>query len=329
MRQVERRHREQGMKSGVRPTHSQTIRLAFSSPASSPSLSSHDMIYNRVVNEEESDEVIQGWRESAPYWEKNSETIHQMLAPITTSMMEEAGISSGHAVLDVAGGAGEPSLTIARTVEPTGRVVCTDVALEMVCIAARAAERRGLTNVDFAQCTAESLPFSMASFDIATSRLGAMFFANPLDGLREMMRVLRPRGRLTLAVWSAPDFNPFFRVVTRVMSRHLDSPPDDPLAPGAFRFAGQGEIAALLTEAGAKNVRDRIMDFQMAAAVTPEDFWTLRSEMSDTLRRKLALLTSDQLAQVRDEILEAAQGYFSAGVMRFPAQVFIATGEKR
>ena len=316
------------MKSGVRPAHNQTIRLAFSSPASRPSLSSHDMIYNRVVNEEESDEVIQGWRESAPYWEKNSETIHQMLAPITTSMMEEAGISSGHAVLDVAGGAGEPSLTIARTVEPTGRVVCTDVALEMVCIAARAAERRSLTNVNFAQCTAESLPFSIASFDIATSRLGAMFFANPLDGLREMMRVLRPRGRLTLAVWSAPDFNPFFRVVTQVMSRHLASPPEDPSAPGAFRFAGPGEIADLLAQAGAQRVRERTLDFHMAAAVRPEDFWTLRSEMSDTLRKKIAMLTSNQLARVREEILEATQEYFSEGVIRFPAQVFVATGDR-
>ena len=286
------------------------------------------MIYNRAVNEEESDEVIRAWRESAPYWEKNSEIIHQMLAPITTSMMEEAGISSGQSALDVAGGAGEPSLTIARAVEPTGQVVCTDVALEMVSIAARAAVRRGLTNVDFGQCAAESLPFPVASFDIVVSRLGAMFFANPLEGLREMMRVLRPRGRLALAVWSAPDFNPFFRVVTGVMSRHLDSPPEDPSAPGAFRFDGQGEIAGLLAKAGGRNVRERTLDFQLSAAVRHEDFWTLRSEMSDTLRRKLALLTPDQLTLVREEILEATEGYFSGGVMRFPAQVFVVTGER-
>ena len=280
------------------------------------------------MNNEASDQVIQAWRESAQYWEKHSEIIHQMLAPITSSMMEESGISSGHTVLDVAGGAGEPSLTIARTVGPTGHVMCTDVALEMVCIAARAAVRRELANVNFAQCAAESLPFPTASFDIAISRLGSMFFANPLEGLREMMRVLRPDGRVTLAVWRAPDFNPFFRVVTAAMARQIDSPPEDPSAPGAFRFARQGEIAGLLTEAGAQNVREVVLDFQMEAAVGPEDFWTLRSEMSDTLRRKLSLLTSDQLVQVREEILEAAQGYFSAGEMHFPAQVFIVTGDK-
>ena len=286
------------------------------------------MIYNRVVNEEESDKVIRAWRDSAPYWEKNSEIIHQMLAPITASMIEEAGISSGQSALDVAGGAGEPSLTIARVVEPAGHVVCTDVALEMVSVAARAAVRSGPTNVDFVQCAAESLPFPIASFDVVTSRLGAMFFANPLEGLREMMRVLRPRGRLALAVWTAPDFNPFFRVVTTVMSRHLDSPPEDPSAPGAFRFARQGELAGLLAKAGAQNVRELTLDFQISAAVTDEDFWTLRSEMSDTLRRKLILLTPDQLALVREEILEATQGYFSGGGMRFPAQVFVVTGER-
>jgi ubiquinone/menaquinone biosynthesis C-methylase UbiE len=286
------------------------------------------MVYNRAVNEEKSDQVIQAWRESAPYWEKNSEIIHQMLAPITTSMMEEAGISSGQSVLDVACGAGEPSLTIARAVDPGGHVVCTDVAPEMVCIAARAAARRGLTNVDFGQCAAESLPFPIASFDRVICRLGVMFLANPLDGVHEMLRVLRSRGTLTLAVWSAPDFNPFFRVVTQVMSRHLASPPEDPSAPGAFRFAGQGEIAGLLAQAGAQRVRERTLDFHMAAAVRPEDFWTLRSEMSDTLRKKIAMLTSNQLARVREEILEATQGYFSEGVIRFPAQVFVATGDR-
>ena len=286
------------------------------------------MVYNGAVNEDESEQVIQGWRESAPYWEKYSEIIHQMLAPITTSMMVMAGMSSGQSVLDVAGGAGEPSLTLAQAVDPGGNVVCSDVAPEMVCIAARAAARRGLTNVDFGQCAAELLPFRSAGFDRVTCRLGVMFFANPLEGLREMLRVLRPHGRLAVAVWSAPDFNPFFRVVTQVMSRHLDSAPEDPSAPGAFRFAGQGEVAALLAQAGAQHVRERTLDFHLEAAIKHEDFWTLRSEMSDTLRRKIGMLTSDQLTRIREEILEATRGYFSEGVMHFSAQVFVVTGER-
>jgi hypothetical protein len=143
-----------------------------------------------------------------------------------------------------------------------------------------------------------------------------------------MIRVLRPHGRLSLAVWSAPDFNPFFRVVTGVLSRHLDLPPEDPAAPGAFRFAGPGEIAGVLAQAGAQDVRERTLDFHIAAAVTHEDFWTIRTEMSDTLRRKVAMLTPDQLTHVREEILEATQGYFSGGAMSFPAQVFVVTGER-
>ena len=286
------------------------------------------VVYNRRVNKDDSDEVIRGWRESAQYWEKNSDIIHQMLAPITTSMMEEAGISSGHSVLDVAGGAGEPSLTIARAVDPGGRVTCTDVAPEMVDIAVRAAARRGLTNLDFGQCAAETLPFRDASFDRVVCRLGAMFFANPLAGLGEMLRVLRVGGTVTLAIWRAPDFNPFFRVVTQVMSRHLDSPPEDPSAPGAFRFAGQGEMAGLLAEAGAKQVRERILDFRMEAALRHEDFWTLRSEMSDTLRSKITLLSPEQLARVREEILEVTRQYCSGDTMTFPSQVFVVTGER-
>jgi 2-polyprenyl-3-methyl-5-hydroxy-6-metoxy-1,4-benzoquinol methylase len=78
------------------------------------------------MNTNQSDAVLREWRESAVYWKKHSGTIHTMLSPVTQALIEEAAIVAGQSVLDVAGGAGEPSLTIAEMVGPTGSVTCTD-----------------------------------------------------------------------------------------------------------------------------------------------------------------------------------------------------------
>src|SRR5919108_3036981 len=99
------------------------------------------------------DEILDVWRESAKYWTKHSHTIHQMFAPLTRALIERAGISKGQTVLDVSGGAGEPSRTIAETVGPQGSGTCTDGVAEMVEAARAEAQRRGLANMQFRQCT--------------------------------------------------------------------------------------------------------------------------------------------------------------------------------
>src|ERR1700741_621765 len=165
------------------------------------------------------DEALDGWRETAQYWTRYSDTIAKMFAPLTEAMIERAGIHEGQTVLDVAGGAGEPSLTIAQRVGPNGSVTCTDAIAEMVEAARSEAKRRGLKNVEFRQCTADSLPFADNSFDVLVSRLGVMFFADSVGAMREMLRVVKPGGSLTFAAWYKSDVNPFFYLVSKVVDQ--------------------------------------------------------------------------------------------------------------
>jgi ubiquinone/menaquinone biosynthesis C-methylase UbiE len=272
---------------------------------------------------------LQDWRESAFYWDKHSNTIRAMLSPLTRALIEEGGIVEGQSVLDVAGGPGEPSLTIAETVGPTGLVMCTDAVAEMVAAAESEAHRRRLKNVKFRQCTAESLPFGNNSFDTVVSRLGAMFFSDPLASLREMLRVTKPGGAVSLAVWYKSELNPFSYVVTEVISRYVATPPAEPDAPGAFRFAEPGKLARILTEAGATQVRERLFKFRIEARVSLEDFWAMRAELSETLREKLAKLTEEQVLRVGREVQDAVREFFPNNLMSFPAQMLIVTGKKR
>jgi ubiquinone/menaquinone biosynthesis C-methylase UbiE len=272
--------------------------------------------------------ILDEWRTTAPFWTKHSVTIRTMFAPLTEALIRDAGIAEGQTVLDVAGGSGDPSLKIAERVGSKGSVTYTDAVAEMVAAAESEAQRRGLTNITFRECLADALPFGSDTFDAVVCRLGVMFFPDPLAALREMLRVAKPGGSLALAVWHRNDLNPFVQIATDVMSRYVESPPAEPDAPNAFRFAEPGKLASILELAGAGEVHERVFRFQMVAPISASEYWQLRAETSDTLREKLLKLPVDQHLPVQQWVQEAASEYFPNGQMNFPAQMIIVTGRK-
>jgi len=273
------------------------------------------------------DSILQ-WQESAKYWAKHNDTIREMFMPLTRALIEDAGIVEGQSVLDVAGGPGEPSFTIAETVGPTGSVTCTDAVAEMVETAKSEAVKRGISNIEFRQCTADSLPFDDNSFGVAVCRLGAMFFPDALADLREILRVVKPGGALAFVVWGKSEFNPFTCVVTDVVDAHVETPAPDPNELGAFRFAELGKLAGILKQAGANDVRERVFKFDIAAPISPEEFWEMRSGTSATLRTKLATLSGEERQQIAAEVSRAVAEFFPNNQMRFPAQMIIVSGKK-
>ncbi len=273
-------------------------------------------------------EILREWKDSAVAWREHNATIRTMFTPLTKALIDDAEISTGHAVLDVAGGPGEPSLTIAEVVGPTGSVTCTDAVAEMVATAEAEATRRGLSNVQFRQCVADSLPFADNTFDASVSRLGAMFFPDPVVAVREMLRVTKPQGRVCFVVWGKSERNPFAYLVTDVVSRHVPMPPADEDAAGAFRFAEPGKLAGVLAEAGATDVRERELKFRIEAPISVAEFWEMRSETSGTLREKLATLPAEQAQRIGLEVQEAVREFFPEGHMSFPAEMLIVSAEK-
>ena len=272
--------------------------------------------------------VLNEWRETAKYWTKYSATIRTMFAPLTEALIEQAGIHEGQSVLDVAGGAGEPSLTIAEVVGSTGSVTCTDAVADMVEAAQTEAGRRGVDNIQFQVCSADSLPFPDNSFDTVVSRLGFMFFPDSLAAMRELLRVAKPGGSMAFAVWHKSDVNPFCYLVSRIMDQHVEQPATDPDAPNAFRFAEPGKLANVMTRAGLVDVVERVIKFDIAAPLSPLEFWTMRSQTSDTLRHKLAKLPADEQAEVTREVEQAVSEFFPDNQMKFPAQMIIVSGKK-
>jgi ubiquinone/menaquinone biosynthesis C-methylase UbiE len=280
------------------------------------------------MNPEEQNKALDAWQISAPYWEKYRVLIAQMFAPLTSGLVEEARIRIGQKVLDIGGGSGEPSFAISGIVGPTGSVMYTDPVAGMVETAQAEAGRRALTNIHFRQCSADDLPFADRTFDLAVSRLSAMFFSDPITGVREALRVILGDGYVSFVVWGPKEANPFFSTVTDVIDRFVELPRQDPDAPDAFRFAVPGKLAGILENAGAENVIERQLNFQIEAAIAFEQFWQLRTEMSETLREKMAGLTPAQLPTIKQAAADAAQRYFVSGKMSFPAEALIVSGRK-
>jgi SAM-dependent methyltransferase len=274
-------------------------------------------------------EVITKWTESAHYWEKHRDIIRDMFAPVTQALIIDAAITGHAVILDVAMGPGEPALSIAHLIGSEGKVVGTDPVPEMVEAARREANRRGLHNASFAVAFPESLPFPPNSFDAVVSRFGVMFFASPVGSFREWLRVLKPGGRIAIAVWHFAERNPYHYVVAQVVGRYVDSPPPAPDSPDAFRFASPGKLQAVLLEAGVAAISERLLRFSIQASISVEDFWTLRSETSEKLRTKLAMLSEQQIAALKSEVTDALTAYASDRGVSFPAEVLIVSGRKQ
>lgn len=280
-----------------------------------------------MTNASANDSLLK-WYESAPYWAEYRATIRQMFAPVTRALIDDAEIVHGNFVLDVAGGPGEPSLTIAETVAPSGRVVCTDPVGMMVAAARDEASRRGIKNIEFSQCTAESLPFKSIWFDAIVCRLGAMFFVDPVAAVQEMLRVGKMGAAVSLVVWHKSELNPFCHLVSEIMSEYVQASPAQETAPGAFRFAEPGTLAAIVREAGAVDVREQVVEFRIEAPISPEQFWELRSQISETLRDKLKGLSAEHQNEIREKVINSVSEFFPHGQMSFPAQMILVTGRK-
>ena len=141
-----------------------------------------------------------------------------------------------------------------------------------------------------------------------------------------MLRVLKASGRMAMAVWHYAERNPFHSTVSQIVEKYADSPAAIPDAPDAFRFAEPGKLLSILQKAGATAASERLLQFTIRASIPVEDFWTLRSEMSEKLRSKLARLPETRLAELQREVVEAIREYESEGAIRFPAEVLIVSG---
>lgn len=263
------------------------------------------------------------WSAAASAWERNDAWLEEHLGVLSRKLCDDAKISAGQQVLDLACGAGEPSSIAAARVGPTGRVVATDLSPDMVAATRRKHQRLGFDHVEVREMDAENIAFPDGTFDVVTCRFGLMFCPDPARAAAEILRVLKPGGKLSAAVWDEPARNPFFTAVGQVIAKYVPAPPPDPKAPGVFRLAPPGELAGILKGAGFKDVRVEPMPLTFSYR-SPEAYWELQSQLAAPLRAAVATLPPDKLAELREAVLGVARANVVDGLVRFKGTPLVA-----
>ncbi len=191
------------------------------------------------------------WDTAAEGWNAHAADIRHWLHKPTDAMCRMAGVQAGSRVLDVASGSGDQTLTVAQQVGVRGHVLATDLSPAILALAHENAIRAGFTQVETQVADGEDLGVPEATFDAAVCRLGLMFFPDPLRGLREIHRALRPGGGVCTMVFSAPEKNPCLTILMSTALKHAGLPARDPFAAGGLLSLGQpGRIDALFRSAG-------------------------------------------------------------------------------
>jgi enediyne biosynthesis protein CalE5 len=265
------------------------------------------------------------WNSVAGGWGVWLEWTRRNFAPLTDWFRTAAAWAPGARVLDVACGSGYPALDAALAVAPSGRVVGTDLAAEMVAVASHEAATLAADNAEFLAMDAEALQFADGAFDAVTNAYGLMFSPTPAHALREAHRVLVPGGRIGAAVWDQPARSPFFTVIRGAIAHVVPFP--DPKAddPHPFRLASVDAVTSLLCDAGFTDVRvDHLsMTFDLASA---DEYLQLFNDVS--FKSRMATLSPGEVARIREALTEAVQPYVVDGRLRLVAASLCASGRK-
>lgn len=248
------------------------------------------------------------WSNVAAGWKKWWQTMERSAKPASERLVEMAQIRPGHKVLDVATGIGEPAVTAARKVGPTGRVIATDQATQMLAIARERVAALGLTNVEFREIDAEALDFPGAHFDAILSRWGLMFLPNLPEALSRMHRQLKPGGRLAAAVWGPPLKAPFISLAINTVRQQLQLPPPPPGMLGPFSLADVTILERALAQAGFSDIRSEPLSllFEWASA---EDYTRFQQDIAAPIIAMLANESAERRASVWKAVTDAARSY--------------------
>ena len=239
-------------------------------------------------------------------------------------------VSKGDRVLDVGCGFGDTAIKLARLVGPSGEVVgvdCCDVFLDY---ARKTAEAEGLTNISFIRGDAEiALPDE--KFDFVFARFGTMFFANPVAGLRNMRKSLKPGGKMVHIVWRNRADNPWLSMAKDIVLEILPPPGDDAqtCGPGPFSMSDETMVTGMMKSAGCENIEFRRVDapvfvgkdvkdaiaFQLAIGPAGEVFREAGAEAEekrDSVEAALSEAINDQKIEAEGIVMDSSSWVISA-----------------
>jgi ubiquinone/menaquinone biosynthesis C-methylase UbiE len=265
------------------------------------------------------------WSTVAPGWAQQADYVAARGAAVTDIMIEAAELRPGDRVLELACGTGDVGIAAARRVGPSGHVVVTDVAAEMVAIAAGRVEQAQLTNVSTAVRDIEHVDEPDDAYDAVLCRDGLMFALDAQRGADEIHRVLRPGGRTVIVVWAERSRNPWLGLVFDAVTEQLGFPVPPPGIPGPFALGDSDQLQALLTSAGLVDVT--VSEIPVPLHAPDFDTWFDRVAMlAGPLAKILASLGVEVRAALLARLRESVERYTTPDGIELPGLALLGSG---
>jgi ubiquinone/menaquinone biosynthesis C-methylase UbiE len=265
------------------------------------------------------------WEDAAGGWSRRAKQLREYTAPLSRWLVEAIDPQPGQRVLELAAGLGETGMLAAPLVLPGGTIICSDHAAAMLDAARARATELGIENIEFRQLDAEWIDLPVASVDAVLCRWGYMLATEPVVALRETRRVLRPGGRLALAVWDVLERNPWAQLTNAVLrERGLLAAPA-PGAPGPFALADGERLRALLEDAGFQEIALDAIELAEEHADF-ESFWETRLDLSRAFHDAVLSQSEEWIAEIHDELAARVSQYAAEdGRLEIPARTLVAS----
>jgi SAM-dependent methyltransferase len=269
---------------------------------------------------------LENWEESASGWVRRQELVRELAAPVSHWMLDAIAPQPGQRVLELAAGLGETAMLAAELVAPVGSVIVSDQAEAMLAGARERASELGLANVELKTINAEWIDLPLASVDAVLCRWGYMLMADPAAALAETRRVLRPGGRLALAVWDALAANPWALLPAQeLIERGLAQPPqgEEP-APGPFALGDAERVRELLAGAGFTEIRVEALELLRRHASFAE-LWDVTLDLSRNFHDAVLDRPQAEIEEIKASLAARFAPYTdSAGALAVPARTLVA-----
>jgi ubiquinone/menaquinone biosynthesis C-methylase UbiE len=267
------------------------------------------------------------WQGAAEAWHRWGPTIEQWLGPATEIMLDMASVRFGSRVLDVAAGAGGQTLVAARRVGPSGYILATDIAPNLLDFAAEVARQAGLTNVETQVMDGENLELDAEAFDAVISRLGLIYFPDQQRALNGMRHVIKPGGKMAAIVYSTAENNKFFSIPVGIIRRRAQLPAPLLGQPGPFSLGSPGVLEAAFTRAGFRDVQTRVIAAPLRLPSTAEYLRFARQSWG-ALHQMLAGLIEAERQAAWEEIEQALRRFEGPHGFEGPCELVIGVGSR-